>query len=499
MHASIIRSDISLSRPLQKSPDPAPASVAERGSAKPRPATACHGIQPVSSPALVQHRIRRNKVYVYMPLEHSCCNLQSAAIFISSDPPSCVLVGRRAGLRVRVKPVLHLPSGMTLLFSPSSPCRYGGRCAQSFVKRSNSGTHPQQRLFIDKLRGINGHNENNVRFSAPNKQMAMLTRSPFSSSPSANVPFNSIPKFPIPRYNGRSQPVPKVIITPATQNGQQGDMAEEYQLQISNAIRPSHQSQTPLLLKDLIANCDATFFWRSLEYWRVAVGEETLVDIEVGKSYNTGKRVPTRFGDYLDYLAMSLEQEAIEYKEYEQLKQEQAELQRSKHAGQDVAYLAQNELFPQVLNDVPIPQFCDDKNHNVGEGKRYHSMLWMGPRHSISPLHFDPLDNLLMQVVGWKRVLLFPPKNISDDGSRSIKQLSNGPTWHYAGTDGNQYNTSSVDIENIDHDRFPNFEAMAPTPFECLLGPGDGLFIPKRWWHHVRSLEMSISANVWWR
>jgi hypothetical protein len=38
-------------------------------------------------------------------------------------------------------------------------------------------------------------------------------------------------------------------------------------------------------------------------------------------------------------------------------------------------------------------------------------MLWMGPRHTVSPLHYDPLDNILMQIVGWKRVVLFPPDN----------------------------------------------------------------------------------------
>ncbi|KAL7525580.1 hypothetical protein ACHAXR_001067 [Thalassiosira sp. AJA248-18] len=214
-------------------------------------------------------------------------------------------------------------------------------------------------------------------------------------------------------------------------------------------------------------NCDAIHFWRSLEYWRLAVGEETPVEAEIGKSYNSGNRMPMRFGDYLDYL--------------KQVQHEKLE--------QEVAYLAQNELFPQVSNDIPIPQLCDDENgeYNIGEGKLYHTMLWMGPRHTVSPLHFDPLDNILMQVVGWKRVLMFPPDNQSR---------------HYAGAKGNQYNTSAIDIENLNSStlkQFPNFKALAPTPYECILGPGDGLYIPKKWWHHVRSLEMSVSANVWWR
>ena len=73
------------------------------------------------------------------------------------------------------------------------------------------------------------------------------------------------------------------------------------------------------------------------------------------------------------------------------------------------------------------------------------------------------------------------------------------PSWHYAGADDNQYNTSAVDIEKPDHTRFPDFKALGPIPYECVLGPGGGLYIPKKWWHHVRSLEMSVSTNVWWR
>ena len=31
-----------------------------------------------------------------------------------------------------------------------------------------------------------------------------------------------------------------------------------------------------------------------------------------------------------------------------------------------------------------------------------------------------------------------------------------------------------------------------------VLGPGDALFIPPRWWHHVRALTPSASLSVWW-
>ena len=310
----------------------------------------------------------------------------------------------------------------------------------------------------------------------------------------------SSPKFPTPQYNGKSQPMPKSILPLLSQ------------LDVANAIRPSFNAQTPLLLPNLLANCDAIHFWKSLEYWRLAVGEDTPIEVEVGKGYNRGsERVTMMFGEYLNYLTLCMEHENKEYEEYQktgELETQQADL--------EVAYLAQNEMFPQVINDIKIPEFCDDAKYTVGEGKLYHSMLWIGPKHTVTPLHYDPLDNLLMQICGYKRVLLFPPDKEQDDDDdeeelddkekmakimqRATQTKSDGPTWHYAGKgkDG-QYNTSAVDIENPDHVKFPNFQKMSPTPYECILGPGDVLYIPSKWWHHVRSLEFSVSANAWWR
>jgi len=249
----------------------------------------------------------------------------------------------------------------------------------------------------------------------------------------------------------------------------------EHQLAMADAIRPNHKSQTPILLTNLISKCDAVYFWRSLQYWQAAVPENTPVDVELGRSYNTGSRVSMKFGDYLEYLSKVSEQEPDPQQQQE-----------------EVAYLAQNELFAGVQSDIPTPHFCSDGSFNVGEGKLYHSMLWLGPRGTVSPLHYDPLDNLLMQVVGNKHILLYPP----DKGNG--RDIDSTGSWHYAGLNGNQYNTSAVDVENPNYEEFPKFRE-APIPYECEIGPGDVLFIPSKWWHHVRSLSNAASANIWWR
>lgn len=299
-------------------------------------------------------------------------------------------------------------------------------------------------------------------------------------------PFNTPPRLPQRQYQGNSQPTPERVISLIPRQHQDAEV--QHQLEIADALRPSFQSQTPLLLRHAAAQCDAVYFWRSLEYWSAAVGDDTAVEVEIGKGYNNGDRVTMRLGDFVDYLRGAIKQEHSDYEYYQKHKQLQQQSQED-----DIAYLAQNELFHEVINDVSIPHLCHQPSLKVGEGKLYHTMIWMGPRNTVSPLHYDPMDNLLIQMVGWKRVLLFSPSNKLNDGT-----CDDSIFWHYSGVDGNQYNTSAVDIEDPNFDKYPNFKA-APTPFECLLGPGDALFIPKKWWHHVRSLEFSVSANAWWR
>lgn len=53
-----------------------------------------------------------------------------------------------------------------------------------------------------------------------------------------------------------------------------------------------------------------------------------------------------------------------------------------------------------------------------------------------------------------------------------------------------------VEVENPDMLRFPEF-AKAPY-LECVLKPGEVLFIPVQHWHYVRSLELSFSVSFWW-
>ncbi|XP_068763984.1 bifunctional peptidase and arginyl-hydroxylase JMJD5-like isoform X2 [Struthio camelus] len=58
------------------------------------------------------------------------------------------------------------------------------------------------------------------------------------------------------------------------------------------------------------------------------------------------------------------------------------------------------------------------------------------------------------------------------------------------------HNTSQVDVEDPDLIKFPNFRNAASQ--SCILMPGQVLFIPVKYWHYVRSLDISFSVSFWW-
>ncbi|XP_033921289.1 bifunctional peptidase and arginyl-hydroxylase JMJD5 isoform X2 [Melopsittacus undulatus] len=146
-----------------------------------------------------------------------------------------------------------------------------------------------------------------------------------------------------------------------------------------------------------------------------------------------------------------------------------------------MGYLAQHQLFdqiPELKEDISIPDYCC-----LGEGEEEHITInaWFGPEGTISPLHQDPQQNFLAQVFGRKYIRLYSPQDSENLYPHESQIL---------------HNTSQVDVENPDLVKFPNFRKAAFQ--SCVLMPGQVLFIPVKYWHYVRSLDVSFSVSFWW-
>jgi hypothetical protein len=107
---------------------------------------------------------------------------------------------------------------------------------------------------------------------------------------------------------------------------------------------------------------------------------------------------------------------------------------------------------------------------------------WLGPAGTVTPLHCDYDDNIFAQIWGSKRVTLVPPHHEAFLYVREANPVLFG---------------SPFDPEAPDFERFPLAREAAPV--ECIVNPGDLLYVPAGWYHQVRSLSFSLSVNRWAR
>lgn len=218
-------------------------------------------------------------------------------------------------------------------------------------------------------------------------------------------------------------------------------------------FRDYFHANRPVILQGLLDDWPAYRLW-SPEYLKSTCGD-AQVEIMAGRDADPNfeincerHRATISFGDYVDCVVDG--------------------------SGND-SYLVANNRFletgpgQKLLRDiVPFPEYLD------GGDLRCRAFFWLGPAGTITPLHHDTMSLFLAQVVGHKRIAFISPDQ----------------TQH-------MYNRvgvfSDVDYERPDLARFPLFGHVVAEDF--ILNPGEVLFIPVGWWHHVRSLTASISVS----
>lgn len=126
-------------------------------------------------------------------------------------------------------------------------------------------------------------------------------------------------------------------------------------------------------------------------------------------------------------------------------------------------------------------------NPNPGVPADALASVWIGNRSRIAA-HHDVPDNLACVAAGRRRFTLFPPEQV---GNLYIGPLDLTPAGQAI---------SLVDFADPDPDRFPRFAEAMRHALVFELEPGDALFVPSLWWHHVEALDpFNVLVNYWWR
>lgn len=211
-----------------------------------------------------------------------------------------------------------------------------------------------------------------------------------------------------------------------------------------------YASNRPVIITGMLDDWPAMTRW-NLDYFQSAYGEHE-VEVQTGRSNDAHYELNSlahkqrmRFGDFVD---------------------------KVRHAGRsnDFYMTANNDstnrqALAGLWNDiVQLPEYLDPANPG--------GFLWFGPAGTITPFHHDLTNNFMAQVIGRKRLRLMP-----------ACELANVYNHRHCFT--------PVDGGAIDLARYP---AMAQAQvLECVIEPGEILFLPVGCWHYVEALDISVT------
>lgn len=233
--------------------------------------------------------------------------------------------------------------------------------------------------------------------------------------------------------------------------------------------RDHFRPQVPAILTDCMDLWPAMQRWCDAHYLLDCAADRT-VPIEIGASYTQAdwSQELQRFGDFLRRHVLSEASTSGD------------------RSGKHIEYLAQHNLFDQIpalRGDLIVPEYCclTSTTTATSATPAVDIRAWLGPAGTVSPAHTDPKHNLLCQVFGHKQVLLAAPEH-------------GASLYPHAGA--MLHNTSQVDAECVDGERFPL--AREVPWLRTRLYRGEMLYLPPGWWHHVRALDRSFSVSFWW-
>ena len=167
------------------------------------------------------------------------------------------------------------------------------------------------------------------------------------------------------------------------------------------------------------------------------------------------------------------------------------------------AQVALGEAFAQIADEegaddaptryfgsIDIHDYFDEALHEANHvdlgGRDSLDRIWMGTATRIAP-HSDFTDNLACCAVGPRTFTLFPPDQFANLYFGPLDNTPAGPP------------ISMVDVNDPDFEAFPRARDAFAAAQVAELQPGDALFVPSMWIHHVEAFApFNVLVNYWW-
>ncbi len=214
-----------------------------------------------------------------------------------------------------------------------------------------------------------------------------------------------------------------------------------------------YSTNRPVIITGMMDDWPAMKKW-DLDFFRDRFGDR---EIEVQFGRNSGANYEIEREKYLKKVRMA----------------EFVEMVRSAGTTNDFYLTANNNssnkaVLPELWQDIiQVPEYLSGRDPMSG-------FFWMGPAGTITPFHHDLTNNFMAQVIGRKKVKI-------------------APSWDMPLMDNHYHVYSRVDGR-----------VAAPRPqarpdeaqiLECILGPGEILFLPIGCLHYVEGVEISVTIS----
>jgi hypothetical protein len=142
------------------------------------------------------------------------------------------------------------------------------------------------------------------------------------------------------------------------------------------------------------------------------------------------------------------------------------------------------------LASIDLHDYFDglhEENHVDLGDRSCIASIWMGTRTRIAA-HNDFPQNLACVAVGRRRFTLFPPEQFRN---LYLGPVDNTPAGRAV---------SMADLRAPDFAAHPKFREALRHASVAELEPGDAIYIPSMWYHHVEGLDaFNVLVNYWWR